>query len=122
MGIVPRDSDRPSSPPDHILGRNGEETTKTRTQRAQTALEIPIPRQESTKRIPTIFNPKYVPPRQPLLQDCGDNQGQLVSLANSVYSRGSPLVARGRFELPSTGFFPIVTVQSPSLAGHVCPC
>ena len=61
MGIVPRDSDRPSSPPDHILGRNGEETTKTRTQRAQTALEIPIPRQESTKRIPTIFpNPKYV--------------------------------------------------------------
>src|SRR5205807_3280324 len=32
------------------------------------------------------------------------------------------MVARGRFELPSTGFFPIVTVQSPSLAGHACPC
>src|SRR2546427_2099941 len=45
MGIVPRDADRPSSPPDHILGRNGEETAKTRTQRAQTALEIPIPKQ-----------------------------------------------------------------------------
>src|SRR6266704_2882360 len=43
MGIVPRDRDRPSSPPDHILGRNGEETAKTR--RAQTALEIPIPKQ-----------------------------------------------------------------------------
>src|SRR6266568_1948876 len=57
MGIVPRDPDRPSSPPDNILGRNGEETAKR--QRAQTALEIPIPRQESTKRIPTIFNPKY---------------------------------------------------------------
>src|SRR6266581_1457670 len=45
MGIVPRDSDRPSSPPDHILGRNGEETAKTRTKRAPTALEIPIPKQ-----------------------------------------------------------------------------
>src|SRR5712691_2549930 len=45
MGIVPRDPDRPSSPPDHILGRNGEETAKTRTQRAQTGLEIPIPKQ-----------------------------------------------------------------------------
>src|SRR5438445_10532279 len=45
MGIVPRDPDRSSSPPDHILGRNGEETAKTRTQRAQTALEIPIPNQ-----------------------------------------------------------------------------
>ena len=43
MGIVPRDPDRPSSPPDRILGRNGEETAKT--QRAQTALEIPIPKQ-----------------------------------------------------------------------------
>src|SRR6266851_9574460 len=43
MGIVPRDPDRPSSPPDRILGRNGEETAKTR--RAQTALEIPIPKQ-----------------------------------------------------------------------------
>ena len=43
MGIVPRDPDRPSSPPDHILGSNGEETAKT--QRAQTALEIPIPKQ-----------------------------------------------------------------------------
>src|SRR2546425_1242739 len=31
--------------PDHILGRNGKETAKTRTQRAQTALEIPIPKQ-----------------------------------------------------------------------------
>ena len=43
MGVVPRDPDRPSSPPDRILGRNGEETAKTR--RAQTGLEIPIPKQ-----------------------------------------------------------------------------
>ena len=35
--------DRPSSPTDRILGRNGEETAKTK--RAQTALEIPIPKQ-----------------------------------------------------------------------------
>ena len=41
----PRDPDRPSSPPDSILGRNGEDTAKTRTQWAQTALEIPIPKQ-----------------------------------------------------------------------------
>jgi len=47
-----RETQRPSSPPDHILGRNGEETAKTRPQRAQTTLELPIPRQESTKRIP----------------------------------------------------------------------
>ena len=45
MGILPGDPDRPSSPPDRVLGRNGEETAKTRTQRAQTALEIPIPKQ-----------------------------------------------------------------------------
>jgi hypothetical protein len=100
MGIVPRDSDGPSSPPDHILGRNGEETAKTRKQRAQTALEIPIPRQEPTKRIPTIFNPKYVVHPDSRFSKIGEiNQGQLVSLANSVYSRGSRLVARGRFDL-----------------------
>src|SRR5438067_13500739 len=95
MGIVPRDSDRPSSPPDHILGRNGEETAKTRTQKAQTALEIPIPRQESTKRIPTIFDPKYAVHPDSRFSKIGDNQGQLVSLANLVYSRGSPLVTPG---------------------------
>jgi hypothetical protein len=100
MGVVPRDSDRPSSPPDHILGRHGEETAKTRTQRAQTALEIPIPRQEPTKRIPTIFNPKYVVHPDSRFSKIGEiNQGQLLSLANSVHIRGSPLVALGRFEV-----------------------
>jgi len=45
MGIVPRDPDRPFSPTDRILGRNGEDTAETRTQWAQTALEIPVPKQ-----------------------------------------------------------------------------
>src|SRR6266849_8225609 len=103
MGIVPRDPDRPSSPPNHILGRNGEETAKTRTQRAQTAIEIPIPRQ-----VALLVDPK--PARSARSQTLADSGREIV------YSRGGPLVARGRFELPSTGPKPVIDRACWSLA------
>src|SRR6266516_4407034 len=64
MGIVPSDPDRPPSPPDRILGRNGEETAKT--QRTQTALETPIPKQVAllTDPKPTLGPGRIgIPPR-----------------------------------------------------------
>ena len=45
MGIVPRDPDRGSCPPDRLLGCNGEEATKTTGKRVQAHFETFIPGQ-----------------------------------------------------------------------------
>src|SRR5437016_4493509 len=81
MGIVPRDPDRPSSPPDRILGRNGEETAKT--QRAQTALEIPIP-----KQVALLADPK------PTFGRKGRNSPDAFTQPRYVFSADSKTLGR----------------------------
>ena len=45
MGILPRDPDGGSCPPDGLLGCNGEEATKTTVERVQAHFETLIPGQ-----------------------------------------------------------------------------
>ncbi len=45
MGILPRDPDGGSCPPDGLLGCNGEEATKTTVERVQAHFETFVPGQ-----------------------------------------------------------------------------